>query len=188
MFSKILLKLIDQAIVPAVLVVVSRIVSLILVSSYMGVDFYITKNGILFDNTKDYIIINSYSMLILTVLISLGMLAIIVKSALFHHEHITPKMSAKLFSLKMHSLIKNSFEIYTQATIWISYLWLLTIANGVMYYYQMLDLWVFYLSGILTVSLTVLLTSDIEKKVKVSKMEDFLFDTNGKYLEKDNKR
>jgi hypothetical protein len=188
MFSKILLKLIDQAIIPAVLVVVSRVVSLVLISNYLDIDFFITRNGIIFENTKDYVTVNSYSMLLITVLIALGMLMVIINSTLFHHEHIKPKTSAKLFSLKMHSLIKNSFEIYTQATIWISYLWLLTIANALMYYYQMVDLWVFYINIIATVSLTVLLTIDLEKKIKVSKMDEFLFDKNDKYLEKGNNR
>lgn len=187
MFSKILLKLIDQTIVPAVLVVVSRIVSLILVSSYFDIEFFITKDGIVFENTQSYITVNTYSMFIITILISLGMGIVLIKSALFHHEHIKPSMSAKLFSLKMHSLIKNSFEIYTQATIWISYLWLLTITNGIMYYYEMIELWAFYTNVIFTIILTVLLVIDLEKKVKISKMEEFIFDTNDKYLEKEKK-
>lgn len=187
MFSKILLKLIDQAIVPAILVVASRIVSLVLISNYLNIEFFITKNGIIFENTQDYITVNTYSMFIITVLISFGMGIVLLKSALFHHEHIKPHMSAKLFSLKMHSLIKNSFEIYTQATIWISYLWLLTITNGIMYYYEMVELWSFYTNIVFTIVLTVFLVIDLEKKIKVSKMEDFIFDTNAKYLEKEKK-
>lgn len=184
MFSKILLKLIDQAIIPALLLVVTRIISIILISNYFNISFIINYNGLIFSNSRNFVFINSYSLLAVMGIISLGMTWVIASSVLFHHEHIKPTTTVKLFSLKMSSLIKNSFEIYTKATIWITYLWLLSFATGLMTYFGSVYSFVFVISLILTLVFTVLLIMDIEKKVKVSKNMDFIFDTDRKFLEK----
>ena len=111
MFSKILLKLIDKAIIPAILIVTTRLVSILIISRYLNIDVAITKNGMWVSDESFYILLNSYSMLVVDVVISLGILFTLLSSSLFHHEVIKPSTTAKLFALKLSSLIKNSFEI-----------------------------------------------------------------------------
>jgi len=187
MFSKILLKLIDQAIVPAILVVATRIISVMLISNYLNIEFLINTQGIVFQTTEEYLKVNSYSLLAVIVVLAIGMTLNMVGSTLFHYEHIKPEITAKLFSLKLHSLIKNSFQIYSRATIWISYLWLMLCVTGLMFYYQMVYALVFYTSVVITVIFTVILAMDIEKKSDVSKNSEFTFDLDAEYLEKGDK-
>jgi len=185
MFSRILLKLVDQAIIPAFLVVATRILSVILISHYFNIELLIDKTGITFTNPNEYLFVNSYSLLCIIAVIALSLSVTIAMSIKFHHEHIKPSTTAKLFSLKMSSLINNSFEIYTKASILISYLWLLTFTSGIMLYSQLIYNFVFDISVIVTAVFTILLISDVEKKTKVSKNNDFIFDMDRKFLEKD---
>jgi len=183
MFSKILLKLIDQAIIPAVLVVGTRLASIALFSNYFDIDYTINKQGITFSNISNYVIINSYSFLCIVAIITAGVFGVLINSALFHHEHIKPHTTAKLFALKLSGLIKNSYEVYTKAAVWITYMWLLTISGGIMFYYDMIYPIVFYTSVIFAVTSTVVLILDIETKVNVSNTSDFIFDMDRKFLE-----
>ena len=55
MVSKVLTKLIDKAIVPAVLLLATRIVSIVAVSKYLKLSFDISMSGFIFENSADYI-------------------------------------------------------------------------------------------------------------------------------------
>ena len=183
MISKILLKLIDQSIIPAVLVVITRLVSLVLISDYYNIEYTLQKNGFILDFSKDYLLLNSYSILSIIAICTLGITFTIISSNVFHHEYIKPSVTATLFSIRMSYLIKNSFEIYTKAAVWISYLWLLTFTTGVMLFHGSIFSFVFYISTTVTVVMSVILIIDVEKKTNVSKYSNFIFDTDRKFLE-----
>jgi hypothetical protein len=169
MFSRILLKLVDQAILPAVLLLATRIVSVLLISQKLEMFFDINHTGIVFGKLADYLVVNSYSMLFMTGALVLGLTYIILKSYLFHDSHISPSLSAKVFSLNIPSFIQTSFDLYSQGTIWISYLFLMLIITGIMSLFGMVYPWVFHLSFVFTVVITVLLVLDVEHELRISK-------------------
>ncbi len=172
MFSKILIKLIDQAIIPAMLVLSARIISVILISKYLNTEFSLDASGFAFKNINDYVVVNSYSLLAIIGVLSVGLFYNLLKSYIFHEDVINPGLTAKLFSLKVSSLIQNSIEIYTKGAIWISYAYLITIVTGLMSMYGHLYLWVFHTSIVLTLIATVLLVLDIEHKMDVKKIKE----------------
>ena len=169
MFSRILIKLVDEAIVPAILLLVVRVVSVIAVGNYFGLPVSLSTAGFVYDSPDGYLLVNSYSIVAMVSIITIGLLFVLVKSYVFHDSHIHLSLSAKLFSFRLSSIIQASFDVYSQGVIWLSYSFLLTLASGVMLYSGLVFPWVFYTALILSVISTYLLIIDIEREFKPSK-------------------
>lgn len=185
MFSRILIKLVDEAIFPAILLLAIRLISMFTVSKYLGIGFEVRNNGILFVNLPDYVKVNSYSTFFMVMALVIGIVFIILKSYAFHESHITPELSAKLYSLKAHSLIQSSFDIYSQGTVWLSYLYLLLAVSAVMSLFGMIYSWVLFVVLIATVMSTAFFIIDIEHEMKINKSKEVEYDPDSKYLERE---
>ncbi|OGC50911.1 hypothetical protein A2716_02655 [candidate division WWE3 bacterium RIFCSPHIGHO2_01_FULL_40_23] len=173
MFSKILIKLIDEAIVPAVLLVSARVLGSIFVIKYTGIQFEekSTFLTLYFSNHTDFLTVNSYSSLIMYGVVFAGGLFFLLKSRIFHDSHVTPVVAAKMFSLKLGNFIQSSFDVYSEGTIWLSYSYLMTIILSVQYYFKLVYGWVFVLSLALSVLLTLILVSDVERELEINTNE-----------------
>ncbi|MFA6981530.1 MAG: hypothetical protein WC243_00680 [Patescibacteria group bacterium] len=168
MFSKILVKLIDQSVIPAILLLTARIVSVVLISRNLGIQYSLGASGFEFASQSDYVLVNSYSTLLMVVVLALGLFYIILKSLVFHESHISPRLTAKLFSLRLPAFIQNSFELFSQGVVWLSYLFLLMLVSGVMSLFDLMFSWVFYVSLVLSVVATSIIVLDVEKEVRLS--------------------
>ncbi len=169
MFSKILLKLVDQAIVPALVLFASRIISLFVFASIFDAEFTVGKYGIIFKNPAEYVQVNSYSLLSMVVILIIALLHNLLKAYYFHNTHITPSLTAKLFTMKLSSLIQSSMDLYSEGVIWLSYAYLMTGVTALMAMYSLAYGWVFYTSLILTLVSSVLFIVDVEKELVESK-------------------
>ncbi|MFC1622104.1 hypothetical protein ACFL13_01830 [Patescibacteria group bacterium] len=165
MASKTLLKLIDQAILPAVILLCTRIVTIILLSYFFKISISISTSGFIFENPGDYILVNSYSLLAMVMLLSLGLLYVLIKAMFFHNTHITPFLTARLFSLKLSTFIQSSYEIYSQAFIWLMYIYLLTLLTWIFALFEHAHNYVFYISLLFSVVSTVFFIIDIEDEL-----------------------
>ena len=181
MFSRILIKLVDQAVVPAMLLLVVRILSVIFVSRYFGVDFTIGQSGFVFNAPEDYVLVNSYSTLTMICALSVGLLYILMKSLYLHETHITPSFTAKLFSMRLSFFIQSSFDLYSQGVVWVSYLFLLVFVSALMVIFGLIYLWVLLVSVVLAVISTYFFVVDIENEIffEKSKKGD---DVNKEYV------
>ena len=83
----------------------------------------------------------------------------------FHSSHITPSLTAKLFSLRLSAFIQDSFDLYSQGTVWISYSYLMLLITLVMFLFGSLYAWVFISALVVTVTATVLFVLDIENEL-----------------------
>lgn len=165
MFSKILIKLIDEAITPALTLVAVRILSIFFICNYFNIEFTLGPTGFLFRNEEQYRFVNSYSLLSLILVLALGLVYVLVKAYLFHETHIKPGDTAKLYSLKLSSFIQSSFDLYSQGAIWLSYSYLMLFTLIIMALFQLVYLWVFLLALVLVVVLTVLFVLDVEREL-----------------------
>lgn len=168
MFSKILVKLIDEAIVPALFLITVRIVSLVFVSRLFGIPISFGQSGFMYDSQADYMLVNSYSLLYMVLALCLGLLRVVVKSVVFHDTHITPPLAAKLHSLKAQHLIQDSFHLYTQGLVWLAYLYFLTIGAGLMSLLGLLHVWIAWVSLGLAVLFTYIFIMDAEREILAS--------------------
>ena len=171
MFSKVLIKLIDQAIIPAIVLLATRIVSLVLVSNQYGYSYSVGATGFTVNSPEEVANLNSYSTLFMAIVLALGLTYILIKALVFRDSHISPSTTAKLYSLKFDYLIQNSYKLYTQGSVWLSYLYLLTVFSGYMALNQIAYIWVFYITFLLSLILTVLFVMDVEHEMAINKRE-----------------
>ena len=186
MFSKILIKLIDQAIVPALMLLSARIVSVVLISRYYGINYDIAESGFVFSSASDYVLINTYSTFFMLVVLTVGLLYILLKAYIFHETHISPKVTAKLFSLRLSSFIQASFDLYSQGAIWLSYTFFLTLVSGILGVFGLIQSWVFFAGLVLNIISTTLLVFDVVKEMEIKKSDFAEFDTDSEFLEENN--
>jgi hypothetical protein len=118
--------------------------------------------------------------LVILAALTIGLAYILLKSFAFHETHITPGLSAKLFSLKMPSLIQSSYELYSQGVIWLSYLFLITIVAGIMSFFGLLYAYVFYTGLALVVFSTVLFIFDVETELGIKKNGESYYEEEDK--------
>lgn len=169
MISKVLIRLIDQAILPAVVLLSARVFSIILFSKYFNLQYNLSSKGFEYASFADYVKVNSYSTFAMFFVMFLAFFYILLKSFHFHDTHITPSLTAKVFSVRMQNFIQNSFEIYSQALIWMLYLYLLLIVSGIMVAFGLLYTEVFLCGLVLSITSTVFLILDIEEEIKIDK-------------------
>ncbi len=165
MFSKTLIKLIDYAIFPAVMIVAAKIIGIIFLAKYFQASYVVDGLRASFENYENYIAINSYSSYFMLTAVLGGLVWVVVKAHVFHDTHVTPALSAKLFNSNLDSLIHDTETIFSQSFIWLSYSWLLTIMFGVQSYYSLSYWSVFWVSLAASVLATVLLVMDIEREI-----------------------
>ena len=165
MFSRILIKLVDQAVVPAMLLLVVRILSVIFVSRHFGIEFTVGQSGFVFKMPGDYVLVNSYSTLAMICVLSVGLLYILMKSMYLHETHITPSFTAKLFSMRLSFFIQSSFDLYSQGVVWMSYLYLLVFVGALMVMFGLIYLWVLLSAVVLAIISTSFFVVDIENEM-----------------------
>jgi len=165
MISRTLVRLIDQAVVPAILLLCTRLASVIIVSYILGAKFIFSTKGFVFHNPDNYIAVNSFSTLAMVVVLGLGLTYILAKALYFHDTHISPKLTTKLFRHKMATLIQSSFELYSQGVIWLVYLYLVTIVAVILGIFGVIYDWITIVSGSFCAITTLLLILDIEHEL-----------------------
>jgi len=165
MISKTLIKLIDQAILPAVILVASKILALIFVNYKFNLDWQLGPSGIIYSSKSDFIIANSYSSLFMYFSITIGLILLIIRADKWHATHIEPKLSAKLFEKKLNFVITDNFNLYSKAVVWLSYSWLAAALMLIQSYYNLLTSWVAYTALAISTISTILMIADMEKEI-----------------------
>ncbi len=181
MFSKILVKLVDHAIVPALLLIAARVVSVALLSKRFDIPLSFDSFEIVLPRVSDRLLINSYSILSMVAVLSVGLSYILLKSYFFHDSHISPPATAKVFSLGLSSFIQASFDLYSQGAVWLSYMYLLSIVSGALSFFGHVYSWVFLTSLIISLVATYLLVLDVEREVEMSRSKQRTGDVSDEF-------
>lgn len=181
-FSKILLKLIDQAIVPAIVLLTIRLGSVLIISMLFGLNITFGNNGFTFQNHAEYLFTNTYSIFAMVLVLFIALFYTLVQSFVFHDTHIKPGLTAKLFTLKIATFIKGSFDLYSKATVWLLYAYLVTIVVGGMAYFNAIEVWVFYVTLALTIISSVLLVIDVDNELHINNNDEVVYDTTARNL------
>src|SRR3989344_2230388 len=131
MITQSLVKLLDEAIIPAVALIVAKMLGLLIAIALLNLPFSLKAGSILwvlpsiqFKSTSAYIAAENYSNLAMFLIAALGSLIVLVRAHFFHESHIHPALHAKLVSLNLESLVVPSYHLYHQALIWLIFLWL----------------------------------------------------------------
>ena len=119
MYSKILTKLISEAITPFFGFLFIKVIVTIFTARSLGIniDLYSLLNTSV--NLNDYILINSNVIFGFIVFSFLGLSYSLIKSIYFHNSHIEPRVSLSILNLRVGFLIQDSFHLFSQNLIWL---------------------------------------------------------------------
>ena len=176
MIAKSLIKLIDEAIIPATALIVGKMIGLLAASYFFNLSFSIKNRGLLgllpsvqFANLHDYILAENYSNLAMFLIASLGTIFVLIKAHFFHESHIHPTLHAKLLRLNLESLVAPSYNFYHQAAIWLTFLWLtvgfLVISTLLQVTYPQITIIAFVVAA----NFSWIFAVDVEREIEISK-------------------
>lgn len=172
MISKTLTKLIDEAILPGLVLVLGKFLGVVLVAKIISAEFKLISGEFFFpsfsfSNFSAYYTVNSFSNLAMYVGVGLGCAAILVRAHFFHSSHITPKMHIRLLKLGLTGLIAETYQLYHQAAVWLIFLWLATILILVQSFFGLTSAAIAIISFLITLNFSWFLVADIEQEVEI---------------------
>lgn len=170
-----LIKLLDVALVPAALMVVSKLIGLVLVVNFFDIDWELgrtTENIFSIEATlgqSDLLTVSTYSDVFMFIILSIGFSLILLQATHFHATHIKPSLLVQLSNNNLMGLVKSSFDIYHAAGIWLIFLW---VASGTIWLNVVLgktEPWIGILSVFANIIFTTLVLQDVYKEIELSK-------------------
>lgn len=173
--------LIDEAIIPAVLIVSAKIVGVFSVNFFLGNSWALESGAFLkilpavsYFSFEEFFIANSLSNAIMFIVISLGTSLVIVRAHFFHQSHISPRVHARLLRYNLSGLLVDTFKIYHQASIWLTFLWL---SCALLIFQTILGISspiLTIVAFLITVNFSWFLASDIQREVEINKKGRYL--------------
>lgn len=176
MISKNIIKLIDEAIIPAVALIVGKMIGLALAIYIRDLPFTIVTGEVAkllpsvhFTNVADYVLAENYSNLAMFVVAALGTIFVLLRAHFFHESHIHPRLQARLARLNLESLIAPSYHLYHQALIWLTFLWLTVIFLVVSTLADITYPVISAIAFIVAANFSWIFAMDVEKEMELSK-------------------
>lgn len=176
MIAKNITKLIDEAIIPAMFLILAKMLGLFAVTYFLNLPFEIKAGSFLtvlpsinYSSPADYTRAENYSNLVMFAIAALGTALVLIRAHFFHTTHIHPRLHARLVALNLESLVSSTYHLYHQAAIWITFLWLTTgflmtsTILGVTY------VQISVIAFIIAANFSWVLAIDIEKEIELSR-------------------
>lgn len=130
MVTRSLVVLIDEAILPALLLVFGKTGGIFIANIVYGLAPRFFFKGPLpqfvYPTSKDFQLVNSFSNIVMFGTVALGVVLLVVRAHFLHESHISPLLSARLLKLRLSSWTADSFRLYHQAAVWLAFLWMST--------------------------------------------------------------
>lgn len=170
-----IIKLVDIALVPAGLMVISKLVGLILTLTVFSIPWSVQQlSETIFTvrpavPTTEILTASTYSDAFLLICMGVGFSFVIIQATRFHETHISPRLLVQLSNHNLLGLIKSSFDIYHTAAIWLIFVWAslgtvwINIATG------KTEVWLGILGLIINIVLTSVLLQDVYAEIDLTK-------------------
>ncbi len=165
--SAFILKLLDESIVPAVLLFATKLAGLILAARFLGVPLTISNKVLYFAHYQDLVLANDISNILVGLVILLGTSVVLIRLYHFHDSHVHPFLLTKLLESDLEFVISTSFELFHQAAVWLS-LGFFTVASFfIQTIFGLTSPFIFFTGLFVLAFLTVLAVLDFEREVKI---------------------
>lgn len=176
MLAKSIIKLIDEAIVPACALILGKVAGLVLAAWLFKLNLQIEQGAILgllpqvrFPTHEALLTAENYANLLMFTVVAIGTILVILRAHYLHSSHIHPSLAAKLAGLNLEGLIAESYHLYHQAAIWLLYLWLVVgflITSSIS---QITHPYLAVAAVILAANFSWVLAIDVEREVEINK-------------------
>lgn len=128
--SKLLKKILKAAVFPAALMIVGKLAGLSLANRVFNLGWELETNvGSLFSvrvsyaDTQSVIISNSYSNLLMYLLMFIGTAVVLFQAYFLHSTHQNPKVLVKLVNVNFLLWLTDSENLFPKLAVWLAFLW-----------------------------------------------------------------
>ncbi len=171
---KTLIKLIDAAIIPAVLIITAKILGVGFLSWVYQDQVALVKTGfggflprVSYSSYQSYYNTNTWSNALMFLVVALGTAIVLIQAHLFHQSHIKPVLHKKLIKLRLARLVSSTVSLYHKAVVWLIYLWLVIGLLVVEAYLKASSMTLAVVAVLMGVNSTWLLISDVEHEIEI---------------------
>lgn len=170
--SKSLLKLLDNSIFPACIMVLGKLLGALLTIWIFNIPFTIRDYFNNFYslrfvvNEENLTAVSSYSDLIMYIIVAIFFSFTIVRAVYLHSSHVKPTLITRLANSNLLKLIQSSYEIYHSATVWLIFMWLSNVLVLVNVFAGNTFLWIGIVITLTSIVLTAILLSDVYKEIE----------------------
>lgn len=170
--SKSLLKLLDNSIFPACIMILGKLIGVIATLWILNVPFtvrdyfsniYSLRFVVQEENLKA---ITSYSDLAMYLILAIFFSLTIIKAIFLHSSHIRPSLVTKLANSNLLKLIQSSYEIYHSASIWLIFMWVSNVLVLANVFSGNTYTWVGVLCSVVSILLTSILLQDVYREIE----------------------
>jgi hypothetical protein len=180
--SKSLLKLLDNSIFPACVMILAKLLGVIsiiwlLEMPYSVRDYFSNVYSLrVVVHEENLMVLNSYSDLVMYLVLAIFFSVSIIRAIFLHGSHIKPSMVMKLANNNLLGLIQSSYEIYHSAIVWLLFMWVSNVLLVVNVLSGNTYVWIGIISTLISILLTTVLLQDVYKEIENIKQKP------GKYL------
>jgi len=175
--NKTLLTLIKYSLLPALLLFIGKLAGILFVSGLFNfnVQFSLVDYNIFFFKTlvdsKNYIILSSYSDMFMFLVMMLGMTILLFQALVLHDSHISSNTVFRLAKYNLLDLIKTSFDLYHSGIVWALFMWLSCLLIGLNTLKGATYIWVLGIALVFSISYSIIFIKDLFSEIKLIKNE-----------------
>jgi hypothetical protein len=170
--SNTLIRLIDNALVPAFLLFLGKLSGLFIISTFWNIeiDFAEYSNNFIklapFVEPSKVVFLSTYSDLIMYLFVAIYFVVVLLKAIFLHDTHISPQLVVKLVERNIYKIIQNTYDLYHNATIALAFMWIASILVWINYLSDINRLWVAIVCTLISVILTSALLQDVYREIE----------------------
>jgi hypothetical protein len=170
MVSKV--KALEAIILPLVLVIGSKYISVFLVNLIFSLNwgFSFSASQIFslpflhYPSQKDLVLANSLSSFVMVLVLAVGFTFVLFRFQHYHEGYIEPKVASRLHAKKMERLIVSEVISHNQITVWFTLAWLIFLLTLLEFLAGSIVLFVLAVNFTIVCMLSVVVVSDMYKK------------------------
>ncbi len=173
--TKPLIKLIDSSLLPAAILIVGKVIGIYFVAKVFELSWTIeSASNTLFSvrpifDDKDLMLVSSYSDLFMFSLVLIGLSFSLFRAVFLHASHIDPKFVAKLATNNLLNLIKDSFDVYFEGSMWLVFTWVSTFTILVNILLNKTFIWVGVIAFAASFAFSIMLFKDVVKEIEINR-------------------
>lgn len=171
MISSFILKLLDEAVLPAVIVFCVKLGGLIVLARIFHAVIYIQSNRLVFEKFSDLVIANDISNLLLLLTLLLGTGWVLIRLHFFHDSHLSPLLLPKILESDLEFIVSTSFDLFHQIFVWLSLGFLIVAALLVQVLFNLTSPLILALALVEEIFFIVLTVIDLEREAGIHKTE-----------------
>lgn len=171
--SKLLRKTLSAAILPAALVIVSKVVGMSLANSLYDLDWSIQTNTgnifsvqVVYPDMASAVLCNSFSNLLMIIVLTVGLVILLLQSRYLNAAHQNPKVLVKFIQFDFVMWLTESSSIFPRLAVWTAFLWIATVVTIAQALQSMTYSWVAIMGLVSAVLITWAAAREFDKEIR----------------------